>query len=93
LGLAGTDVAEPVEEDRVIKLVRPIDLQFVGLTALALGLVVSTMIASDNWREVKEKPFERAIEVTGSAKKRILSDLIHWSATVEARAPERTAAY
>ncbi|MCX6865412.1 MAG: SIMPL domain-containing protein, partial [Verrucomicrobia bacterium] len=30
---------------------------------------------------------------TGSARKRIVSDLIQWSATVEAKAPERTAAY
>ena len=84
---------DPPEEDRIIKLVRPIDLQFVGLTALAIALVGSTAIAADTWRGVKEKPFERAIEVTGSAKKRISSDLIHWSASVDARAPERTDAY
>jgi len=85
-------VAEP-SDDRSVKLQRPLDLQFVGLIALAVALVCSTAIASGSWREVKEKPFERAIEVTGSAKKRISSDLIQWSAGVEARAPERTAAY
>jgi hypothetical protein len=33
------------------------------------------------------------IRITGSARKRIVSDLIQWSATIEAKAPERTAAY
>jgi hypothetical protein len=32
------------------------------------------------------------IRITGSARKRIVSDLIQWSATIEAKAPERTAA-
>ncbi|MGC4054568.1 MAG: SIMPL domain-containing protein [Paludibaculum sp.] len=31
--------------------------------------------------------------MTGSAKKRIVSDLIQWEATIEGRAPDRTAAY
>jgi hypothetical protein len=33
------------------------------------------------------------IRITGSARKRIVSDLGQWSATIEAKAPERTAAY
>jgi hypothetical protein len=64
-----------------------------GLIALAVALVWSTSIASTSWRTVKEKPFERSIVVTGSAKKRITSDLIEWSATVEARSNDRTQSY
>lgn len=64
-----------------------------GLLALAIALVCSTSIASTSWRAVKEKPFQRTISVTGSAKKRITSDLIHWSATVEVKEGERASAF
>lgn len=64
-----------------------------GLIALAVALVVSSTYAASTWRSVKEKPFERRISVTGSAKKRIKSDLIEWSTTVEVRANDRTEAY
>lgn len=37
-------------------------------------------------------PPQNNIRITGSARKRIVSDLIEWSASVEAKAPERTAA-
>src|SRR5262245_25987190 len=89
---AGRTVADP-SDDRTVKLARPLDLQFVGLIALAIALVCSTAIASGTWRSIKEKPFERAIEVTGSARKRITSDLIQWSAAVDVRAPQLTDAY
>jgi hypothetical protein len=45
------------------------------------------------YQGVKVKPEKRTIKVIGSAKKRIVSDLIEWSALLEARAPDRTAAY
>jgi uncharacterized protein len=64
-----------------------------GLLGLAAAMVVSTAIASSSWRTVKEKPFERTISVTGSAKKRITSDLIQWAATVEVREAERSGAF
>jgi hypothetical protein len=72
---------------------RWLDLRPIGLVALAAGMVWSTSIASGTWKSVRSKPEQRSIRVTGSAKKRIVSDLIQWSCTVEATAPDRTAAY
>jgi hypothetical protein len=71
----------------------PINTNPLGLLAVAIALVVSTSIASTHWRAVKEKPFERTLAVTGSAKKRITSDLIQWSATVEVKEGDRAAAF
>ncbi len=45
------------------------------------------------WERVKMKPPERTIEVTGSAKKRIVSDHIEWSASIETLNMDRTQAY
>jgi hypothetical protein len=70
-----------------------IDLRPIGAVALAAGLVWSTTIATGNWREVRGEHERHTIRVTGSAKKRIVSDLIEWEANLEGRAAERTAAY
>ena len=72
---------------------RCIDLRFVGIVAVAIAIVWSTWIMSSTYHSIKVKPEQRTIRVTGSAKKRIVSDLIEWTATLEARAPDRTAAY
>jgi len=61
--------------------------------AMALGMVLSTLIAAGTWKDVRKRPDKNNIRITGSARKRIASDLIEWSATVEAKAQERTAAY
>lgn len=71
---------------------RRLDLRFIGVVALAAGLVWATGIAAGTWRAVRA-PEKHNIKVTGSAKKRIVSDLIEWSAVIEARAADRTAAY
>ena len=68
-------------------------LRPIGAVALALGLVWSTSIAATNWRAVRKPPEKHTIRVTGSAKKRIVSDLIQWEAVIEARAEDRTKAY
>jgi uncharacterized protein len=65
----------------------------VGQIALALSFVAATAIAAGTWKSVRGKPAERRIRITGSAKKRIKSDLIEWTATVDAHAADRTAAY
>jgi uncharacterized protein len=79
------------------RLVEPerrwLDLRPLGMIALAAALVWSTWIAFGTWHSVRVRPEIRKIKVTGSAKKRIVSDLIEWSATIEARAPDRTTAY
>src|SRR5687768_15850665 len=72
---------------------RCFDLRFVGIVALAIAAVWSTCIVTDTYHSIKVKPEKRTIRVTGSAKKRIVSDLIEWSAVIESRAPDRTAAY
>lgn len=59
--------------------------------ALAIGLVMSSIIFG--WFYSKTKRGDEAITVTGSAKKRITSDLVLWNAGVSAQAPTLTDAY
>lgn len=72
---------------------RWLDLRPLGLIALAIAAVMSTSIVMDTYHSIKVKPEKRTIKVIGSAKKRIVSDLIEWQASIEARSPDRTAAY
>jgi hypothetical protein len=72
---------------------RWVDLRPLGLIGLSVALVWSVKITATTWKSVKVKPEIRSIKVVGSAKKRIVSDLIDWEATVTARASDRTAAY
>ena len=68
--------------------------QNLGALALAVALVAATAVAALTWERVKTRPPERTIAVTGSAKKRIVSNLIEWTASLEAQdAADRTAAY
>lgn len=76
-----------------VKSVRRVSLPFMSAVAIALGLAGSTFIAARSWTEVRKKPEKNNIRITGSARKRIVSDLIQWSATVEAQGTDRTAAY
>ena len=71
----------------------PIDLRPIGVISLANAAVWSTSIAASTYKSIKVKPETRSIRITGSAKKRIVSDLVVWEATLEARAPDRTTAY
>ncbi len=64
-----------------------------GLIAMAVAGVLCTSIVMNTYRSIKIKPEKRTINVVGSAKKRIVSDLIEWQAVLEARAADRTAAY
>ncbi len=64
-----------------------------AIVALAAAPPLSTYIATQSWERVKVRPVERSIKVTGSAKKRIVSDLIEWNATVTAEARDKLAAY
>jgi uncharacterized protein len=62
-----------------------------GGVALAIGLVVSSMIFG--WFYSNAKKGDEAITVTGSAKRRIKSDLVVWSAGVSTQATQVTDAY
>lgn len=75
------------------KTTRMTGLPTLAACAIAIGLVASTFIAAGTWKDVRKRPDKNNIRITGSARKRIVSDLIQWSATIEAQAPERTAAY
>ena len=59
--------------------------------ALAIGLVVSSLVLG--WSYINKKDGNEAIAVTGSAKKRIKSDLVIWSAGVSYQAPILANAY
>lgn len=60
-------------------------------TSLALGLVMSSIIFG--WFYSNKQKGDEAITVTGSAKRRITSDLVVWSAGVSAQASSLTDAY
>ncbi len=59
--------------------------------ALAIGLVLSSIILG--WSYSQKKTGDEAIAVTGSAKKRIKSDLVIWSAGVSYQASQLADAY
>ena len=60
-------------------------------TALALGMIISSLILG--WSYTGAKKGDEAITVTGSAKRRITSDLVIWSAGVSAQSSALTDAY
>ncbi|HEX6279093.1 MAG TPA: SIMPL domain-containing protein [Pyrinomonadaceae bacterium] len=64
---------------------------FRGGSALAIGLIVSSMILS--WAYTGSKKSEEAITVTGSAKKRIKSDLVVWNAGASVQGTQLSEAY
>jgi uncharacterized protein len=66
--------------------------RFIGWLVFAIALIGSTYIAASSWVKVKTREV-RTIEVTGSAKRRIVSDLIEWKASIETQGQDRTAAY
>ncbi len=59
--------------------------------ALAVGLVISSMILG--WAYTNGKKGNEAVTVTGSARKRIKSDLVTWNAGVSYRATKLADAY
>lgn len=60
-------------------------------TVLAIGLVLSSIILG--WSYTRIKKGDEAVTVTGSARKRIKSDLVVWSAGTSSQAPKLTDAY
>ncbi len=60
-------------------------------TALAIGLVLSSIILG--WSYTQKKSGDEAVTVTGSAKKRIKSDLVVWSAGVSYQSAQLSDAY
>ena len=62
-----------------------------GAVVLAVGLVVATTIGG--WFFVKGKRGDQTITVTGSARKRITSDLVVWRSSISYQAPTLSEAY
>lgn len=61
------------------------------LSPMSIALIVSTLIAATAFTFVKTREETRAIEVTGSAKRRITSDLIEWTAEIHTGDKDRIA--
>lgn len=59
--------------------------------AIAIGLIISSLIFG--WFFAKSRRGDEAITVTGSAKKRIKSDLVVWTAGVSSQAGQLSDAY
>ena len=79
----GTPAADGVRADKVSPRL---------LTPFALALVTSTFIVSTAFVFVKTREAPRSIDVTGSAKRQITSDLIEWTAEVHTTDKDRVAA-
>ncbi len=60
-------------------------------TALSIGLIISSMILG--WAYTGSKKGDDAITVTGSARKRITSDLVVWTAGVSTQSGQLSDAY
>jgi hypothetical protein len=61
------------------------------LSPMSLAMMVSTLIAALAFTYVKTRDETRSIEVTGSAKRRITSDLIEWTAEIHTTDKDRVA--
>jgi hypothetical protein len=64
---------------------------FMGAVVLAVGLVIATTIGG--WFFVKGKRGDQTITVTGSAKKRIKSNLVIWTCAVSYQSPVLSDSY
>lgn len=64
---------------------------FAGAVVLAIGFVLSALIFG--WFFASSRRGDEAITVTGSAKRRITSDLVVWNAGVSAQSAQLTDAY
>jgi hypothetical protein len=68
------------------------DSRILVLVPVAVAMIASSWIGARSWERVKTRTV-RTIEVTGSAKRRITSDLVEWQARIETRNADLTASY
>lgn len=64
---------------------------FMAAVVIAVGLIISTLIGG--WFFVQGKKGDQTITVTGSARKRITSDLVIWRSAISYQAPVLSDAY
>lgn len=72
---------------------RRFTLWILALLVPPLAIYLSVANATGTWERVKTKPEIHTLRVTGSATKRIVSDLIEWKAEIGTLDADRTAAY
>lgn len=70
-----------------------LNFRVIGILCFSLCMVWATFIAAKTWRDVRKKEEKQIMRVTGSATKRITSDMIEWTAEIRAEDPDRIAAY
>jgi hypothetical protein len=70
-----------------------LNFRVVGVLVFSLCMVWATAIAAKTWHDVRKQRDKQIMRVTGSASKRIESDLIEWTASISTFDPDRIAAY
>ncbi|MBP7948672.1 MAG: SIMPL domain-containing protein [Verrucomicrobiales bacterium] len=70
-----------------------LNFRVVAVLCFSLCMVWATAIAANTWHRVRTQPDRQIMRVTGSATKRIQSDLIEWTADLKSQDADRTAAY
>ena len=70
-----------------------LNFRVIGILVFSLGMVASTYIAAKTWHDVRKSADRQVMRVTGSATKRISSDLIEWTADINTEDKDRIEAY
>jgi uncharacterized protein len=70
-----------------------LNYRVIGILVFSLCMVWATAIAAKTWHDVRKQRDKQIMRVTGSASKRIESDLIEWTATISTSDADRIAAY
>ena len=70
-----------------------LNFRVIGILVFSLCMVWGISIAAKTWHDVRKQRDKQIMRVTGSATKRIESDLIEWTASIESFDADRIAAY
>jgi hypothetical protein len=70
-----------------------LNFRVIGILVFSLCMVWSTYIAAKTWQDVRKEGQKQVMRVTGSATKRIVSDLIEWTADLTTEDKDRIEAY
>lgn len=70
-----------------------LNYRVIGILVFSLCMVWATYIAAMTWHDVRKQREKQVMRVTGSASKRIESDLIEWTAAISTFDADRITAY
>ena len=70
-----------------------LNFRVIGILVFSLCMVWATAIAARTWHDVRKQRDKQIMRVTGSAAKRIESDLIEWTSSISTFDADRIAAY